>query len=99
MVRPVGSKKDFATRLSPQALAQLDALVRQGRFKTRTEAIEAAVDALFVAERRLPDRLRHAFERACGALSLGLDREGWRRAELDRLEWEAEQATARRADR
>src|SRR2546425_694503 len=38
------AKKDFATRLSPQTLARLDQLIQSGRFKTRTAAIEAAIE-------------------------------------------------------
>jgi Arc/MetJ-type ribon-helix-helix transcriptional regulator len=96
MARALLAKRDFATRLSPQTLDQLDALVGQGAFKNRTEAIEAAVDRLFVAQRRDPARLRRAFDQACGAITGGSDRESWRRAEMDRLEWEANRASARR---
>jgi Arc/MetJ-type ribon-helix-helix transcriptional regulator len=86
MVEP---RRDFATRLSGETLAQLDALVNQGRFKTRTAAIEAAVDRLAAAEGRDPARLRSALDRARGALDLGVDRAAARRARHDRLEWEA----------
>lgn len=34
-------------------------------------------------------RRRRAFERACGALPIGITRESWREAETDRLEFEA----------
>jgi hypothetical protein len=61
----------------------------QGRFKTRTAAIEAAVERLAAAEWRDPARLRRAFDRACGALDLGVDRATARRARLDRLDGEA----------
>jgi Arc/MetJ-type ribon-helix-helix transcriptional regulator len=98
MVRPAERRRDFATRLPPETLAQLDALVRQGRFKTRTAAIEAAVERLFAAEQRDPERLRRAFERAAGALDLGVDRAAARAARLDRLAWEsAGRPGARRA--
>jgi Arc/MetJ-type ribon-helix-helix transcriptional regulator len=83
------AKQDFATRLSPATLARLDQLVQSGRFKTRTEAIEAAVDRLYNAEQAEHEQRQQAFDRACGALSLGVDRERWRRAERDRLDWEA----------
>ena len=96
MARAVLAKKDFATRLSPQTLAQLDALVGQGTFRNRTEAIETAVDKLFVAQQRDPARLRRAFDQACGAIKGGSDRESWRRAEMDRLEWEANRASSQR---
>jgi hypothetical protein len=33
--------------------------------------------------------LRRAFDRACGALDLGVDREAAGRARIDRLDWEA----------
>jgi Arc/MetJ-type ribon-helix-helix transcriptional regulator len=89
MARSLNSKRDFSTRLSPRTLEQLDDLVRRGRFKTRTEALEAAVEHLHEREGHDPDRLRAAFERACGALSLGIDRAAWRAAERDRLEWES----------
>ena len=88
MTRTAEPKRDFATRLAPQTLAQLDALVQQGRFKNRTEAIETAIARLYEAERRDPGRLRRAFERACGALPGGTDRAALKRAEDDRLDWE-----------
>jgi Arc/MetJ-type ribon-helix-helix transcriptional regulator len=82
-------KKDFATRLSPQTLARLDQLIQSGKFKNRTAAIEAAVDRLYGAELEEQEQLQQAFDRACGALSLGVNRERWHHAELDRLDWEA----------
>ncbi len=94
MVRSTEPKQDFATRLPSQTLAQLDALVRLGNFKTRTEAIEVAVERLFETERRNPERLRIAFERACGAIPGGIDSQEWRRAEVDRLDWEYERNTS-----
>ena len=85
------AKRDFATRLSRETLMRLDQLVQSGRFRTRTAAIEAAVDRLFDAEQKQQAQLQQAFDRACGALSLGVDGERWRQAELDRLDWEASQ--------
>lgn len=85
------AKREFTTRLSQDTLTRLDQLVQSGRFKTRTAAIEAAVDCLLDAEQQQQDQLQQAFDRACGALSLGVDRERWREAELDRLDWEASQ--------
>jgi Arc/MetJ-type ribon-helix-helix transcriptional regulator len=82
------AKRDFATRLSRETLTRLDQRVPSGRFKTRTAAIEAAVDRLFDAEQQ-QEQLQEAFDRACGALNLGVDRERWRQAELDRLDWGA----------
>jgi Arc/MetJ-type ribon-helix-helix transcriptional regulator len=92
MAKALAGKQDFATRLSPETLAQLDALVRSGRFKNRTAAIEAAVERVFAAENADPVRKRRAFERACGALTLGVGDEALRAAEHDRLEWEAQHA-------
>jgi Arc/MetJ-type ribon-helix-helix transcriptional regulator len=89
------AKRDFATRLSPQTLMQLDELVERGRFRTRTEAIEAAVQQLYTAEQQEQDELQQAFDSACGALSLGVDREAWEQAEQDRLEWEVARNTGR----
>jgi Arc/MetJ-type ribon-helix-helix transcriptional regulator len=83
------AKKDFATRLSQQTLARLDQLVQSGRFPTRTAAIEAAVEHLVEAEQEEQEQLQQAFDRACGALSLGVTPERWQQAELDRLDWEA----------
>jgi Arc/MetJ-type ribon-helix-helix transcriptional regulator len=96
MARAVLAKRDFATRLSPQTLAQLDTLVGQGAFRNRTEAIETAVDRLFLAQQRDPVRLRRAFDQAHGTIQGGSDRESWRRAEMDRLEWETDRASGQR---
>jgi Arc/MetJ-type ribon-helix-helix transcriptional regulator len=81
-------KKDFATRLSQQTLTRLDELVRSGRYKTRTAAIEAAVERLFEAEQQEYERKRQALDEACGMFHLGIDRERWQEMELDRLEYE-----------
>jgi hypothetical protein len=86
-------KRDFATRLSRETLTRLDQLVQSGRFKTRTAAhpqagTRAAVDRLFDAEQQQQEQMQQAFDRSCGALSLGVDRERWRQSELDRLDWE-----------
>lgn len=96
VIRSQQAKQDFATRLSPETLAQLDALVKQGGFRNRTEAIETAVERLYRAERHDPERLRQAFEKACGAIDGGINQDGWKRAELDRLEWEARRNVGRR---
>jgi Arc/MetJ-type ribon-helix-helix transcriptional regulator len=87
--RAAHGKQDFSTRLSPETLHQLDSLVRQGRFGTRTAAIEAAVRRLFEQAQDDSERRRRAFERVCGALPIGITRESWRDAEVDRLEFEA----------
>jgi Arc/MetJ-type ribon-helix-helix transcriptional regulator len=97
MAQQTETKRDFSTRLSPRTLRQLDELVQRGRFKTRTEAIEAAVTSVYDAEQREQQELQEAFDRACGALSLGIDREAWEQAELDRLEWEVSRNTGDRA--
>src|SRR5262249_51235623 len=83
------TKKEFATRLSLETLARLDQLVKSGRFRSRAAAIEAAVEHLYGAEQEEQEQLQQAFDRACGALSLGVDRARWQLAELDRLDWEA----------
>jgi Arc/MetJ-type ribon-helix-helix transcriptional regulator len=89
------TKKDFATRLSPQTLARLDQLIQSGRFKTRTAAIEAAVERLVEAEQQDYERKRRALDEACGMFSLGIDSESFREAELDRLEYEVSRNTGR----
>jgi Arc/MetJ-type ribon-helix-helix transcriptional regulator len=88
-------KKDFATRLSQKTLERLDELVRSGRYKTRTAAIEAAVERLCEAEQQDYERKRRALDEACGMFHLGLDRERWEAAELDRLEWECQKNTGK----
>jgi Arc/MetJ-type ribon-helix-helix transcriptional regulator len=85
-------KRSFATRLSQVTLTRLDDLVRRGRFKTRTAAIEAAIERLYRAEQEY-ERKRQALDQACGTLRLGIDRERWKAAELDRLEWEYKKNT------
>jgi Arc/MetJ-type ribon-helix-helix transcriptional regulator len=89
------AKKDFATRLSPQTLEQLDQLIRSGRFKTRTAAIEAAVERLIEAEQQEYERKRRALDEACGMFSLGIDSKRLREAELDRFEYEVNRNTGR----
>jgi Arc/MetJ-type ribon-helix-helix transcriptional regulator len=89
------TKKDFATRLSQQTLARLDQLIQSGRFKTRTAAIEAAVERLVEAEQQDYERKRRALDEACGMFSLGIDSESLREAELDRLEYEVSRNTGR----
>ena len=89
------AKKDFATRLSQQTLARLEQLVQSGRFKTRTAAIEAAVERLVEAEQQEYERKRKALDEACGMFSLGIDRGRWQEAEQDRLEYEGSRNTGR----
>jgi Arc/MetJ-type ribon-helix-helix transcriptional regulator len=97
MVQTTGTKKDFSTRLSPETLRQLDALVRSRKYKNRTAAIEAAVGRLFKDSGDDLARKREALERAAGALGggAGLDRERWQAAEFERMEWEADRAMGR----
>jgi Arc/MetJ-type ribon-helix-helix transcriptional regulator len=90
------AKKGFATRLSPQTLARLDELIRSGRFKSRTAAIEAAVERLVEAEHEEYERKRRALDEVCGVLHLGIDRERLEAAELDRLEYEVWKNTGKR---
>jgi Arc/MetJ-type ribon-helix-helix transcriptional regulator len=82
-------KKEFSTRLSLETLARLDQLVQSGRFQNRTAVIEAAVQRLAEGEQQEYERKLKALNEACGKLELGVDRERWRAAEIDRLEWEA----------
>jgi len=95
MTQIATTKQDFATRLSVETLGQLDALVRSGKYKNRTAAIEAGVARLFKEQCEDLERKRRALERAAGALGGGIDRERWRAAEFDRLDWEAERAMGR----
>ena len=89
------SKQDFSTRLSAETLSRLDSLLRAGRYKTRTAAIEDAVRRLSEAQEIDWARRRLAFEQSCGALKIGVTRESYREAELDRLEFEADRAMGR----
>jgi Arc/MetJ-type ribon-helix-helix transcriptional regulator len=94
MTTRTAGKQSFGTRLSQSTLARLDELVQRGRFKTRTAAIEAAVDRLYQEEQEYEQK-REALDRACGSLSIGIDRAAWEAAELDRLEWEVSRNTGR----
>lgn len=77
--------------LPAQTKAQLDELVRRGRFPNHATAVVAAVERLF-AEEQPPEQTRHtAFRRLCGALRLGTSRASLQQAERDRLDWESEQ--------
>jgi Arc/MetJ-type ribon-helix-helix transcriptional regulator len=87
-------KQRFATRLSQVTLTRFDDLVRRGRFRSRTAAIEAAIERLYKAEQEY-ERKRQALDQACGTLHLGIDRERWEAAELDRLEWEYKKNTGK----
>jgi len=76
-------------RLPERTVAQLDELVRQGRFKDHQTAVAAAVERLYVEERHDVTARQKAFTRLCGALQLGTTRESLCDAELDRLDWES----------
>jgi Arc/MetJ-type ribon-helix-helix transcriptional regulator len=89
------TKQPFATRLSPETLSQLDGLVSRGRFKNRTEAIEAAVSRLVSSDEEELARRRSAFERSSGVLSIGITSESFKAAEYDRLDYEAERNSGR----
>ncbi|HEU5317972.1 MAG TPA: hypothetical protein VFX49_17810 [Chloroflexota bacterium] len=95
MAESIGTKKDFATRLSTMTLSQLDALVRGQKYRSRTEAIEAAVDRLYHDGEQALQRKREALTQSAGALGGGIDAGRWQRAELDRLDWEAARTAGR----
>jgi Arc/MetJ-type ribon-helix-helix transcriptional regulator len=82
--------QDFSLSLPERTLAQLDELIRQGRFKNHQTAVAAAVERLYAEECHQTTR-QEAFARLCGALQLGTTRESLRTAELDRLDWESGQ--------
>lgn len=82
--------QDFSPSLPERTLAQLDELVRQGRFKNHQTAVAAAVERLYAEEHHLTTR-QEAFARLCGALQLGTTRESLHPAKLDRLDWESGQ--------
>jgi Arc/MetJ-type ribon-helix-helix transcriptional regulator len=88
-------KQDFSTRLSAATLSQLDALVRTGRYRTRTAVLEEAVRRLFNDQEDEWERKRRAFEATRGALSIGITPESFREAEIDRLEFEADKNSGR----
>lgn len=52
-----------------------------------------------LSQQQVERELQEAFDRACGALSLGIDREAWKQAELERLEWDVSRNTGDRASR
>jgi Arc/MetJ-type ribon-helix-helix transcriptional regulator len=89
-------KQDFATRLSAETLGQLDALVRSGKYKNRTAAIEAGVARLFNEQSEDLERKRQALARVAGSLPIGITPERWREAEFDRLDWEAQRIMGRK---
>ena len=95
MAQATQPKQDFATRLSQETLAQLDALVRAGRYKTRTAAIEEAVRRLALEQDGDLERRRRALDATRGAIKIRSTRESYYAAELDRLEFEAERVTGR----
>lgn len=76
----------LSLRLPERTVAQLDELVRQGRFKDHQTAVAAAVERLYVEECHDVTARQEAFTRLCGALQLGTTRESLRNTELDRLD-------------
>src|SRR5687768_7367795 len=95
MAQTTQPKQDFSTRLPAETLSQLDALVRGGRYRTRTAALEEAVRRLFDDQEEQLARRRRAFEATCGALKLRITRESFRQAEIERLDFEADRAMGR----
>jgi Arc/MetJ-type ribon-helix-helix transcriptional regulator len=88
-VRP--DSQTVALELPERTIAQLDALVRHGRFANRQAAVVAAVERLYTAEPRRLKARQAALARLCGVLHLGTTRQSLRQAELDRLTWESGQ--------
>lgn len=84
-------RQDVSFTLPEQTVAQLEELVRNGRFKDYQTAVAAAVERLHAEECPPLDARRAALARACGALRLGTAGESLRNAERDRLEWESRQ--------
>ena len=80
-----------ALELPEHTIAQLDELVRHGRFANRQAAIVAAVERLYTDEPRHLKARQEALARLCGALHLGTTRQSLRHAELERLTWESGQ--------
>jgi Arc/MetJ-type ribon-helix-helix transcriptional regulator len=96
MAQTTTPKQDFSTRLSAETLRQLDALVRSRRYKTRTAAIEEAINRLYRDQTEELERKREALERVAGSLAIGITPERFREAEFDRLDWEVERILGRR---
>ena len=71
--------------MDPATLAQLDQLVRSGRYANRTAAIEAAVERLAADCADDAQARPKAFEESCGALSIGITPASMRAAEMERL--------------
>ncbi len=85
------NSQDHSLKLPKRTVAQLDELVRNGRFKNHQTAVAAAVERLYAEEHSHLTARQEAFARLCGALQLGTTRESLRSAELDRLDWESGQ--------
>ena len=84
-------KQDLSFQLPERTIAQLDELVRIGRFTSRQTAVTAAVEHLLAQECPSLESRRAALARVCGSLRLGTTRESLRNAECDRLDWESRQ--------
>lgn len=85
------NSQDLSFQLPERTVAQLDELVRMGRFTSRQTAVAAAVERLHTEECPSLETRRAALARVCGALQLGSTRESLRNAECDRLDWESGQ--------
>jgi len=90
-MRVTENEQNLSLQLPERTVAQLDELVRIGRFTSRQTAVAAAVERLHTEECPPLDVRRAALARVCGALRLGSTRESLRSAERDRLDWESGQ--------
>ena len=90
-MRVTENGQELSFQLSERTVAQLDELVRIGRFTSHQTAVAAAVERLHTEECPPLEVRRAALARVCGALRLGSTRESLRSAERDRLDWESGQ--------
>lgn len=79
------NSSDFSLQLPERTVAQLNELIRAGRFSNHQTAVSVAVERLYAEEHARLTARQKAFTRLCGALQLGTTRESLRVAELDRL--------------
>jgi Arc/MetJ-type ribon-helix-helix transcriptional regulator len=90
-MRVTENGQEFSFQLSERTIAQLDELVRIGRFTSRQTAVAVAVEHLLAEEYPSLEPRRAALARVCGSLRLGSTRKSLRNAERDRLDWESGQ--------
>jgi len=83
--------QDGSLNLPERTVAQLNELVRNGRFKNQQAAVAAAVERLYADKPPHLNARQQAFARLCGALRLGSTRQSLRDAECERLDWESGQ--------